>query len=88
MEIFWRNKIGKVVFLGGENVALKSEQRDVALVAANHGGLAHPGNRPGKNKDGLLAQIMWTLAVANLDNSLYFLDCKCGTKFHGMLAHC
>ena len=49
---FWRffgeTKIGKVVFFGGENVASKSEQRDVALVAANHGGLAHPGNWPGK----------------------------------------
>ena len=38
----------KSCLFGGENVALKSEQRDVALVAANQGGLAHPGNWPGK----------------------------------------
>ena len=33
----------KSCLFGGENVALKSEQRDVALVAANQGGLATLG---------------------------------------------
>ena len=57
-------------------------------MAGNQSGLGHPGNWPGKNKDGLLAQIMWTLAVANLDNIFYVLDFACGAKCHGIPAHC
>ena len=56
-------------------------------MAANQSGLGHPGNWPGKNKDGLLAQIMWTLAVANLDKIFYVLDFACGTWCHGIPTH-
>ena len=57
-------------------------------MAANQSGLGHPGNWPGKNKDGVFAQIMWTLAVANLDRIFYVLDFACEAKCHGIAAHC
>ena len=65
-----------VVIIAGKYIYRKPLQVQKVrqrAVAPNQCWLGHPGNWAGKNKDGFLAQIMRTLAAANLDNRLLLL---------------